>query len=475
MKNPTGIALSWTELDSNKREETERIKMHRVEQYQKLAHARMFPRLRVVVDLSFTSQQTLRECNSLLKQLSCAYGYIRSCSLSSLLSLEVTSYHGGIVTLCHKHGVASWPILKHSIPLNEVYQPEDVIYLSPDAPYEIDQLDNTKIYVIGGIVDRTVRKNETMHYASRIQYQTARLPVRKYMPEARTHILNVNSVIMALNEVMNHRDWARAFQMLGSTMTLREIAISFYFHLAIAYFQIRNWISQYSTTIFARPVNEYHHKILIIGDDFASGIGDSFHLGNSGGLSTALHGFIQRSDKIRHKWEVINAGIPLSKTDDWQAGAKYFDRIFRTGSARDAEIVVVIAGSIEARHHRGSKDGSNMMSNLIQLCDALRRKEKRVFLATLALSPQNDHIQQGINEQIKAYCARSYKHANPLVLGPRLDLPVFQRRQNQSFDEFRFNAHGFHVLAQKFSEELIPAMTAVEWITWKEHLERGRC
>lgn len=47
-----------------------------------------------------------------------------------------------------------------------------------------------------------------------------------------------------------------------------------------------------------------------------------------------------------------------------------------------------------------------MMSNLIQLCDALRRKEKRVFLATLALSPQNDHIQQGINEQIKAYCAR---------------------------------------------------------------------
>lgn len=33
MKNPTGIALSWTELDSNKREETERIKMHRVEQY----------------------------------------------------------------------------------------------------------------------------------------------------------------------------------------------------------------------------------------------------------------------------------------------------------------------------------------------------------------------------------------------------------------------------------------------------------
>lgn len=164
-----------------------------------------------------------------------------------------------------------------------------------------------------------------MHYASRIQYQTARLPVRKYMPEARTHILNVNSVIMALNEVMNHRDWARAFQvavpkrnaqcklsksnqqswlypskMLGSTMTLREIAISFYFHLAIAYFQIRNWISQYSTTIFARPVNEYHHKILIIGDDFASGIGDSFHLGNSGGLSTALHGFIQRSDKVEN-------------------------------------------------------------------------------------------------------------------------------------------------------------------------------
>nr|CCA15507.1 conserved hypothetical protein [Albugo laibachii Nc14] len=113
------------------------------------------------------------------------------------------------------------------------------------------------------------------------------------------------------------------------------------------------------------------------------------------------------------------------------------------------------------------------MSNLIQLCDALRKKEKRVCLATLALPRQNGQIQKDINAQIVAYCARCDLDAHPVVLGPRLDIPVFQRRKNRSFDDFRFNAHGYHVLARKFSEELISVMTAVEWVTWKQQLECG--
>nr|CCA15506.1 conserved hypothetical protein [Albugo laibachii Nc14] len=211
MKSSDNVALKWTELESHEREGRERIKMQRVEQYQKLAHARMFPRLRVVIDLSFTSEQTLRECDSLLKQLCCAYGYMRACPLSSILSLELASYLGDIVPLCQKHGISNWPIMKHSISLDKAYPSKDLIYLSPDASYELEHIDDTKIYAIGGIIDRTVRKNETMQHASRILCQTARLPVRKYVPGARTHVLNVNSVIMALNEVMNHKNWVRAF------------------------------------------------------------------------------------------------------------------------------------------------------------------------------------------------------------------------------------------------------------------------
>lgn len=93
--------------------------------------------------------------------------------------------------------------------------------------------------------------------------------------------------------------------MFVSNMTHRELIIAFYFNFAIAYFQLRKWFLDYFTRRFARPVDKFHHKILIIGDDFASGIGDSFHLGNAGDLSTALHGFIRRSDKVEMRSSVF--------------------------------------------------------------------------------------------------------------------------------------------------------------------------
>lgn len=40
----------------------------------------------------------------------------------------------------------------------DLFQPEDIIYLSPDSENVLTSLDPRKIYVIGGIVDGTVKK-----------------------------------------------------------------------------------------------------------------------------------------------------------------------------------------------------------------------------------------------------------------------------------------------------------------------------
>lgn len=50
-----------------------------------------------------------------------------------------------------------------------------------------------------------------MTKAGQYHYKTARLPIQEFLP-ARTHILNIDSVLVALNEFSNHKDWARAFE-----------------------------------------------------------------------------------------------------------------------------------------------------------------------------------------------------------------------------------------------------------------------
>ena len=63
-----------------------------------------------------------------------------------------------------------WPATFHDEPLldpftcmilsESVFNPEDLIYLSPDGETTLESIDSSKTYVIGGFVDRSVNKVE---------------------------------------------------------------------------------------------------------------------------------------------------------------------------------------------------------------------------------------------------------------------------------------------------------------------------
>ena len=57
-----------------------------------------------------------------------------------------------------------------------------IVYLSPDAPYVLTRIDPTKLYVIGGIVDRTRKKNLSLRKAQALGIPCARLPLREHIP-----------------------------------------------------------------------------------------------------------------------------------------------------------------------------------------------------------------------------------------------------------------------------------------------------
>lgn len=49
----------------------------------------------------------------------------------------------------------------------DLYPKENIIYLSSDAKYEMDILEEDKIYIIGGLVDHNRLKNLTNGYATK--------------------------------------------------------------------------------------------------------------------------------------------------------------------------------------------------------------------------------------------------------------------------------------------------------------------
>lgn len=52
----------------------------------------------------------LQERNSILKQLGCVFGYLKSCPLDNLVSLHLASCAQELAAVCAQHGALSWKV-----------------------------------------------------------------------------------------------------------------------------------------------------------------------------------------------------------------------------------------------------------------------------------------------------------------------------------------------------------------------------
>ncbi len=56
-----------------------------------------------------------------------------------------------------------------------------IVVLSPDATEPLDSLEPDKVYVIGGLVDRSIQKNVSLDYAREHSHQARRLPITEWL------------------------------------------------------------------------------------------------------------------------------------------------------------------------------------------------------------------------------------------------------------------------------------------------------
>ena len=90
---------------------------------------------------------------------------------------------------------------------------EKLIYLSADSPNVLEEIEDDKVYILGGIVDRNRHKNITYQKAMRQNIQTARFPLRKFCSiNSGSHILTVNHCYDILLSRYNSDDWISTFR-----------------------------------------------------------------------------------------------------------------------------------------------------------------------------------------------------------------------------------------------------------------------
>ncbi|THG11376.1 hypothetical protein TEA_018878 [Camellia sinensis var. sinensis] len=110
-------------------------------------------------------------------------------------------------------GFDKWIIEKENRSYIEAFQDrkEHLVYLTADSENILDELDLTKIYIVGGLVDRNRWKGITMEKAKEQGIRTAKLPIGDYLKMSSSQVLTVNQVIEILLKFLETRDWKTSF------------------------------------------------------------------------------------------------------------------------------------------------------------------------------------------------------------------------------------------------------------------------
>ncbi|XP_064440923.1 tRNA methyltransferase 10 homolog A isoform X1 [Mirounga angustirostris] len=187
--------------------------------------------LRLIIDCSFDSLMVLKDIKKLHKQIQRCYAENRRALHP--VQFYLTS-HGGQLKKNMDENDKGWVNWKDIYIKPEHYsefiKKEDLIYLTSDSPNVLKELDESKAYVIGGLVDHNHHKGLTYKQASDHGIDHAQLPLGNFVKMNSRKVLAINhecNIVMNLAkkcmefvfvavfeiilEYLETRDWQEAF------------------------------------------------------------------------------------------------------------------------------------------------------------------------------------------------------------------------------------------------------------------------
>jgi tRNA (guanine9-N1)-methyltransferase len=210
----------------------DRRRRHNEQWQQHIQQATQKGYFQIGIDCSFSHLMTEREIASLVQQLRYCYSYNKRASSPRMVT--VTSINEGIQTLLEREsGFSTWSqrgfLCTPTSLEDHFFRSHDrskFVYLTSDAPIVLQQLEDDKIYIIGGIVDRNRFKGVTMTRATQqLKIATAKLPLKEYYPSlSSSRVLTCNHVFHLLIQYRElGNDWSQALHHVLPPRKVTEI------------------------------------------------------------------------------------------------------------------------------------------------------------------------------------------------------------------------------------------------------------
>ncbi|EAN31414.1 tRNA (Guanine-1)-methyltransferase family protein [Theileria parva strain Muguga] len=175
----------------------------------------------IVIDCEFHSYASEKESKSLANQIMQSYGANKRAEKPfNLVICGIKPQSDLDLALGRISGTENWTCQLTYESLENIYEPEKIVYLSADSEHVIEDLSPDEVYVIGGIVDRNRLNGITYNKARIIGSACKRLPIKEHIKLSGSHVLSVNNCVEILLNYYQNRNWELA---LKNTIPKRKL------------------------------------------------------------------------------------------------------------------------------------------------------------------------------------------------------------------------------------------------------------
>eukprot|EP00753_Platysulcus_tardus_P000904 PLAT10777.1.p1 GENE.PLAT10777.1~~PLAT10777.1.p1 ORF type:complete len:279 (+),score=132.21 PLAT10777.1:38-838(+) len=219
------------------------------------------------------------------------------------------------------------------------------------------------------------------------------------------------------------------------------------------------------------------HKVLIVGDGFAAGMGDRWSPGETSGAAVHAERAINALPAVKARWYVLNRGYFGSTAQDWspvhESRPAYFGwassqplwkEVMLQADTVQAEVVVFMVGSMDVRW---SQHGSAEAALAALRAAAEVVTSSRYCCVCMVPSLDSTYTRQ-LRAGVRALVASSADWKRPLLMGPDVGAPALRTPSMLAFDGLHLNHAGYRKLGTQLASSLRDTLLRVEWEAFKK-------
>ncbi|XP_023798410.1 tRNA methyltransferase 10 homolog C [Cyanistes caeruleus] len=170
----------------------------------------------LVFDMSYEKEMSVREVTNTVRQIVMS----ESCNRKSVDPFHIHFCNFKDDSLYHREFIKNyreaWDKLLITVTdrcYTEIFPKDKLIYLTADSPKVMKTFDHDKIYIVGSMVDRSIKTGVSLARAKRLGLETAALPLEKYLLwNTGAKNLTLDQMMHILLTLKDTADWKKALE-----------------------------------------------------------------------------------------------------------------------------------------------------------------------------------------------------------------------------------------------------------------------